>query len=409
MKKEYYILLILLSIVALISCADNIGDDDGPSVEQEDKDSDGVKNSEDNCEDDYNPEQEDIDEDGVGDECEATDRDGDTVPDQDDNCPDILNEDQLDSDSDDIGDACEDSGDQDGDGVANDSDNCIDTSNIDQNDKDGDQIGDECDDVDDSSDIPVPSSLKVSYDYPTFKWSSVDYENILDYIVEVKCVKNCSVYNELEYYNYLEPCEINGTEYVLYEYYTETEYSVHVSGEAMNCHGTFVPGSEYKWRVGTVSDENPRRVSFSNFEYFEVNGNLTYGLNFKITDSTISWNNVVTGSNYILGVQCITGCDKHKANDPYDCFADNTIISRKITNVSSKDDTIDLTIGTKDSYTSDTRDNKCIPFETLYDDEIYNATIIYCTTAGCSLDRDISTLREDTKNVKIRENLIFSY
>jgi hypothetical protein len=62
-------------------------------VDPNDRDGDGVPNSEDNCPDTYNPGQEDGDDDGVGDVC--------------DNCPDVANPNQEDADGDGIGDACE--------------------------------------------------------------------------------------------------------------------------------------------------------------------------------------------------------------------------------------------------------------------------------------------------------------
>jgi hypothetical protein len=71
------------------------------------------------------------------------DADGDGVLDEEDNCPDVFNPDQSDLDGDGLGDACD--PDRDGDGVGNDADNCADVANPDQLDNDGDGIGNACD------------------------------------------------------------------------------------------------------------------------------------------------------------------------------------------------------------------------------------------------------------------------
>lgn len=70
------------------------------------------------------------------------DRDRDGVLDVSDNCVSVANPDQLDIDSNGVGDACDDF---DRDGIQNSADNCPDQTNRTQSDEDGDGIGDACD------------------------------------------------------------------------------------------------------------------------------------------------------------------------------------------------------------------------------------------------------------------------
>lgn len=124
---------------------DGIGD-----VCDDDNDNDGVLDEVDNCVHTYNPNQADKDNDGMGDACDDDD-DNDNVLDEVDNCPFTANFDQADLDNDGIGDVCDE--DIDGDGVMNEYDNCPDTPNSDQADFDNDGMGDVCDDDDDDDGV----------------------------------------------------------------------------------------------------------------------------------------------------------------------------------------------------------------------------------------------------------------
>lgn len=92
-----------------------------------DQDKDGVGDECDLCPATPDPDQLDLNHNGIGDACE--DEDGDGVPLPEDNCPFVANADQTDSDGDGIGDAC---------------DNCPFVANTDQADADRDGTGDAC-------------------------------------------------------------------------------------------------------------------------------------------------------------------------------------------------------------------------------------------------------------------------
>ena len=96
----------------------------------------------DNCMWNYNPYQENIDGDSLGNVCDNDD-DNDLVIDSLDNCPFNYNPNQSNTDGDSFGDVCD--LDDDNDGILDTQDNCPSVYNLNQQDLDNDNIGDVCD------------------------------------------------------------------------------------------------------------------------------------------------------------------------------------------------------------------------------------------------------------------------
>lgn len=133
---------------------------EAPMLPEEDVDGDGIPNVEDNCPDVFNPNQSDLDGDGLGDMCDPDD-DDDGVDDADDNCPYSSNPGQADSDGDGVGDSC---------------DNCPSVSNPDQADFNGDGVGDECDTL-----PPCPQPGEPTNPSPLNEATGIPIDTLLDW------------------------------------------------------------------------------------------------------------------------------------------------------------------------------------------------------------------------------------
>lgn len=104
MSKRIILLFVLATAISIYSC----GEDDMDNEMIQDQDNDGISDDIDNCQLLANPNQEDLDMDGIGDDCDD-DIDGDGINNDEDNCPLTSNTEQIDEDEDGIGDICDDS------------------------------------------------------------------------------------------------------------------------------------------------------------------------------------------------------------------------------------------------------------------------------------------------------------
>jgi gliding motility-associated-like protein len=136
-------------------------DGNGCAESQKDLDNDGVTGLNDNCPNTANPNQSDIDNDGIGDACDPDD-DNDGLNDTLDQCPNTPNGEAVD------GNGCAESQkDPDNDGVTGLNDNCPNTANSNQSDIDSDGIGDACDiDIDGDGVLNIEDNCPRGYNPP---------------------------------------------------------------------------------------------------------------------------------------------------------------------------------------------------------------------------------------------------
>jgi hypothetical protein len=154
--------------------------DDG-STPNPDTDADGVKNQDDNCPTIRNPDQADIDNDGIGDVCDPDD-DNDGINDNVDNCPTTSNSEQVDRpDNDGIGNLCD--PDDDNDGINDNVDNCPEVANTNQTDSDNDGRGNLCDTTNNPNPLGVTPIFFSSLGYESgtdirgWEWGKAEAEN----------------------------------------------------------------------------------------------------------------------------------------------------------------------------------------------------------------------------------------
>ncbi|TYA60083.1 choice-of-anchor B family protein [Formosa maritima] len=110
-KKQLTFLKIFLFGCIILTCFQACDDEPVDPIIIVDTDDDGIPNATDNCPNEFNPNQEDSNDNGIGDACEEiteNDLDNDGILDDIDNCPLTPNPGQEDSDNDGIGDVCDD-------------------------------------------------------------------------------------------------------------------------------------------------------------------------------------------------------------------------------------------------------------------------------------------------------------
>ena len=159
-------------------------DGDGEGDVCEDADNDGIIDSKDNCINTSNIDQADFDGDGIGDVCDD-DRDGDGVLNTDDVCPDTPGTAETNG--------CPDS---DSDGVIDKNDNCPDNANPNQEDADNDGVGDVCDDDRDgdgilnAEDTCPDSSIGVTVDVTGCEVFDLPLDNNKVSVTSASCIGN---------------------------------------------------------------------------------------------------------------------------------------------------------------------------------------------------------------------------